>query len=394
MLLTIRPSCVTIYAVVFAPDGKTLATMGNQRLGPHYARDANLKDMTDQVVRLWDVSSGKEVAVGAEVHRTAHTVVFHPSAKTLAALHLPALAKLPLRGFDDGGRSRTPIEDRLETVHFWDRGFLREKRRFVDPLQRELAEQINISTAWIVGRSSAVPAAFSPDGRVFATLGADEIVLYETASGQPHLRLTGHLQEVTALAFTSDGKKLVSASRDCSVLIWDATGLLPAGPMTASAEDLWGMLADRNSERAGQALWSLVATPAQTLPLLRQHLRPVPAGQDRVSKLVADLDNPKFSVRDRAMQELTRLGEAAEDALTAKLRGGASLETAKRIEHLLERMKTAPTPEQLQIMRGVEILERIGTPEACRQLRELAGGAAGAWLTRQAAESLRRMRRQ
>jgi WD40 repeat protein len=34
--------------------------------------------------------------------------------------------------------------------------------------------------------------------------------------------LTGHSQEVSSVAYSSDGKKIVSGSRDCLVKIWDA----------------------------------------------------------------------------------------------------------------------------------------------------------------------------
>jgi RNA polymerase sigma factor (sigma-70 family) len=220
-LLTVRPPGHTTFALAFAPDGKLLATMGNQRLGPHHARAADQREMTDQVVRLWDSATGKEVTVGAEVRRTAHTVAFHPGGKILAALHLPAVAKSGPVGFNRDPFN-TPVEDRMETVRLWDRGFVRERQRFEDPVQRQNAER---ATAWVIGRSHAEPAAFSPDGRVFATPGAGGIVLYETASGRPRLRLAGHLQQVTGLAFTPDGRTLVSSSRDSTVLIWDATGL-------------------------------------------------------------------------------------------------------------------------------------------------------------------------
>ncbi len=220
VLLTVRPPSLTTFALAFSPDGKLLATMGNGRTGPDRARDAHQRGVIDQVVRLWDSSTGKAVAVAEEVRQTAHTVAFHPGGKILAALHLPAAAKSPLPGFN-ADPSATPVEDRVETVRLWDQGFVRERRRFEDPLQRKNAER---AIGWIIGRGHTEPAAFSPDGRVFATPGAGGIVLYETASGRPRLRLAGHLQDVTGLAFTPDGRRLVSSSRDSTVLIWDVTG--------------------------------------------------------------------------------------------------------------------------------------------------------------------------
>ena len=44
-------------------------------------------------------------------------------------------------------------------------------------------------------------------------------------------------------------------------------------------------------------------------------------------------------------------------------------------------------------LRAVAVLERIGTPQARRVLATLAGGAEGARLTREAQASLQRLRR-
>jgi WD40 repeat protein len=379
-VLAIQPPGNSVFGVAFSPDGKRLATMGESRV---VARE---QGMTSQVVRLWDAFTGKEVPVGEEVRRTAHTVAFHPDGKTLAAIHLPEAAKAGALAFNP---PLPPVEDRLETVRLWDLASARERLRFTDAVQRKKAER---ATSWISGRSSAEPVAFSPDGRVLAAPGEGGIVLYETATGKPRLRLGGHLQRAVGFAFTPDGKTFVSASRDSTVLIWDVTGLWTGGKLTGSAEDLWAALADADPERAGRAVWSMVDRPVESLAVLRKHLKPVPAGQDVVAKLIAQLDDPGYTVREKATRQLAELGPAVEDALTKKLRAGTSLEMSRRIEKLLRTIQTVPpTPEQLQAVRAVEVAERIGTVETRALLREWASGAAGAWLTSQARGALGRL---
>jgi RNA polymerase sigma factor (sigma-70 family) len=58
-------------------------------------------------------------------------------------------------------------------------------------------------------------AAFSPDGLLLATGGADKVVrLWEAATGKPIATLRGHTQDITSLVFSPDGKTLLSGSGD------------------------------------------------------------------------------------------------------------------------------------------------------------------------------------
>src|SRR5262249_27364547 len=70
------------------------------------------------------------------------------------------------------------------------------------------------------GWASGGPLALSPDGRLLAapTKGPG-IVLYEVASAREAHRLAGHGQAINALAFTPDGRRLVSGSLDTTALV-------------------------------------------------------------------------------------------------------------------------------------------------------------------------------
>lgn len=55
------------------------------------------------------------------------------------------------------------------------------------------------------------------------TAGYDKTVkLWDAATGQELLTLKGHRSFVTSVAFSSDGKRLVSASNDDTIKLWDA----------------------------------------------------------------------------------------------------------------------------------------------------------------------------
>ena len=74
------------------------------------------------------------------------------------------------------------------------------------------------------------------------------------------------------------------------------------------------------------------------------------------------------------------------------LGGERSAERRRRIADVLEKAGrlTESDPDRLQALRCVEILERVESAEARAVLGELAKGAPGSRLTREAAGALRR----
>jgi hypothetical protein len=173
----------------------------------------------------------------------------------------------------------------------------------------------------------------------------------------------------------------------------DHTRSAPPGELEA----LWADLGTKEPVKVDRAMTGLVARPAQTIPLLEQRLRPVPAADPRrLAQLLAALDSDEFTVRDRATHELAQLGEVAEPTLVKALGQDPTPEARWRIEGVLDKVKQdrlAPPAERLRLVRAVEVLERIGDAAARRVLAAVARGATEAQLTTEASVALERLTR-
>ncbi len=152
-----------VYSVKFSPDGRTLASAGE-----------------DGVVRLWDAATGKESRTLPAHGHEVRVVAFSADGKTLAS------------GSCDN------------TVRLWD-----------PRTGKELLPQ--------PGHAGGVHClACSPDGKYVASAGIDRTVrLWDRATGRERHLLRGHTDMPSWLAFSPDGKRLASASWDETVRIWD-----------------------------------------------------------------------------------------------------------------------------------------------------------------------------
>jgi hypothetical protein len=244
--------------------------------------------------------------------------------------------------------------------------------------------------------------AVSADGRQIAAGDANGSVhLWDSATGKEVRQVRGHEGPVAFLAFTPDGKTLVSGGGDSTVLLWDLAVLgRDAAPRTArlapaELESAWNDLGADDAAKAYRASWALARAPEQAVPLLRARV-PKATGADqgpRIARLIQELDDDDFAVRERAMRELAKLGKAAEGPLQEARKTTSSPEVRRRADAILERLRSGSAPgEVLRLPRAVEVLERVGSPEARAVLEELAGGAPDAPLTRDARAAVGRLK--
>ncbi len=332
----------------FSPDGKTLTAVAqNVFFGARIPGEDERQDA--EAIHVWDVESGaKKRSFGGKNFISALTV--SPDGRTLATSGL-----------------------RESSVHLWEALTGQER-------------------AQVVGHKDMVFASsFSPDGRTLATGGMDGTLrLWDMPSGKELCRLEGHRGWVLGIAWSPDGRKLVTTSTDTSALVWDVgmwSGRKPETRKltTDELDSAWQGLAG-DARRAFESLATLLTAPAQTVPLLAERLKPVPAPEPtRLAQLISELGSEKFAVRDAASKELEKCGEAVETALAKAGESAKDLELRRRIETMLERIKG----HKLRALRAVEALERIGSDDARAVLRSLAGETRP--VGREAAQALKRL---
>jgi WD40 repeat protein len=357
-------------SVALSPDGKTLAVGGFQ------FEESTVK----RIARLWETASGalrgrreffQETMLSAGIlvfndgrsQRLVHNAAvfflhFSPTGKMLAL----------------GGQG---------VISLWDPTQGKEIRHF----------------AW--SRLDSRSMAFSPNGKFLVAGGQKgSFRLWQVETGTILGDFTGNQAAVTSLAFSPDGRHLASASLDTTILLWDVKALLeqanapPAKLGPGQAEALWKDLGGADAAKAFKAINTLVANPKEAVALLKERLRPArPVEPGRLKQLLADLGNSQYAVRDKATRELEDLDNLAGATLRKFLAGAVTPEARKRAEQLLARLDgPVGNLRLLAALRGMEVLEQIGTTEARRVLENLAAGAPGHRLTEEARASLERLK--
>jgi hypothetical protein len=236
--------------------------------------------------------------------------------------------------------------------------------------------------------------ALSPDGRTVAVASRwkGDVRVWEVASRSERFHFK-HDGEITGLAFAPDGRVLAAASKEAPVYLWDLTGELAKPLPDWNGQRVWDELGSNDAAKAFTAIRQLRANPALAAALLRERARP-PAAPDaeRRKKLLAELSAADFQAREKASEALASFGESIQSELQAELGRAASGEVRTRLQRLLDRLQE-PTPERLRLIRAVEAVETLTTPEAKALLDSWASGSAGPTLKSEAQAALARRAR-
>jgi WD40 repeat protein len=363
----------------FSPDGKFLAAIGWNR---------------GELV-LWEMATGKKVWQVEDLGFST-SLAFSPDGKLLAVtsrgktIRLRRVAtgdlaaELPPpteqcgnhQGLAYSSDGRVLVLSQLKTVRLW------------ETATNSPRLDINCPIRYVE------TVAISPDGRLLAT-GDDCIRLWDVVTGKEVHCFSGHRGTVSKVVFSADGKYLLSCGSDTTAILWKVPQLPRRKEGAAAPKQLlqwWQALGKRETALAYQAQGQLAAA-ANGIAFLKDQLRPAKAPDpQQVAGWIRELNDDRFKIRKKAQDALEDLDDLAAPALEKALKNPPSLEANRRIRQLLDRLETL-TPQQLQVLRAIEVLEWIGTPEERAVLGRLAQGAPSARITVEAQAALRRMAR-
>ena len=216
-------------AISLAPDGKTVLLL------------ASSKDRQNRL-QLWDAETGKKLRDVAKCTECDALLAFSPDSQSFITGD---------NGFNfDGGNYAdgyrltlwdTKTGDMVKTIDHVDglyssaSAFLPDGREFAlagvgDPIS--LRQTATLGLLRVTGKKDGAVAtsralAFSADGRMMVSSGDDHLIRFWDPSGPRLLKASaGHTGQVSSVAVSPDGFTVISAARDSTLRRWSREGSL------------------------------------------------------------------------------------------------------------------------------------------------------------------------
>jgi len=240
----------------------------------------------------------------------------------------------------------------------------------------------------------------SPDGRTCFVGGKDnQIHVFNVSSGKEISVINTGCG--VAFSVSPDGRLLVCPGKGIEAmtpLVWDVAKWTrrPRVASDAASEaqvQLWcNQLIDPEPIIGIAAVWNLADNPILAIPALREKFARQPKSDpNQLAKLINELGDPKFQVRESATAELTRQGLLARAAIENALGQNPSPEQQKRLVAVRNQILDArSSPELLFAARSIMVLDQIRSKEAKELLDMAARGDPAARLTLEAKAALGR----
>ncbi len=147
--------------------------------------------------------------------------------------------------------------------------------------------------------------AFSPDGKFIASASRDKTIKLWSPAGENLATLTGHRDAVVGVDFSADGRLLVSASWDGTAKIWRLA------PQSSQSSQVPQSLQVPRSSQSLQSLQSLQSSQAPITKLSWQLVKTIPVAATKIYSISLSPDGQTIAVglEDGTIQVWTIAGQ-------------------------------------------------------------------------------------
>jgi WD40 repeat protein len=208
---------------------------------------------------LWDVATGAEVrSLGTGNTQSqagiVNSISFSPDGKTLASSGEEVLANVQLWDVATGTVRHT-LKGHSEFVVFSPDGTL-ATGSWENVKLWDVTTGVELRT---LPADRVGAAAFSSDGKTLATGGKDNTIkLWDVATGAQLRALKGHSNSVTSVRFSAYNKYLVSGSYDASVKVWEVGSGQELASLIALDEQDWVVVTPDGLFDGSPAAWDKI----------------------------------------------------------------------------------------------------------------------------------------
>ncbi|MEG5014507.1 MULTISPECIES: WD40 repeat domain-containing protein [unclassified Microcoleus] len=217
---------IKLWDVTTGKEIRTLQGHSNSVVSNSFSPDSKIlaSGSDDNTIKLWDVTTGKEIRTLKGHSKGVLSVSFSPDGKTLASGSGDKTIKL--WDVTTGKEIRT-LKGHSDTVVSV--SFSRDGKTLASGSWDKTLKLWNVTTGkeirTLQGHSSSVRSvSFSPDGKTLASGSEDNIIkLWDVTTGKEIHTLKGHSNRVVSVSFSPDSKTLASGSGDNTIKLWDVT---------------------------------------------------------------------------------------------------------------------------------------------------------------------------
>ncbi len=256
----------------------------------------------------------------------------------------------------------------------------------------------------LTGHKNAVQSlAFSEDGRFLVSTSWDRTaIVWDVLTKEIIATFNGHTENVNSSAFSSIDLTVAtgaSGRSDSSILIWDLKSVIfkdrDFPKSFDSFEVVWKELGSNFPDQAFMAMQAIIANHDDWVERISGKIGVATRNisQTEIINWIDQLNSPKFKIREAATDQLLAVRGAAEPFLQEALKDPVSTEVEYRVTKILLRPIQRPKikfDELRRLHRSIFALEMLGTPAAQKVLADIASGHADIDVAQDATDSLAR----